>query len=55
MKNFEEVLDDAENETEWNNASKLKVTLEFLEEYCPEKLSEFQEFIQDKVEEELSM
>lgn len=55
MRNFEEVLDDAESETGWNNASKLKAVLEFLEEHSPEKISDFEEFIQEKVEEELSM
>lgn len=53
MNEFEEVLDDAEVETNWSTKSKLAVVLEFLEEHCSEKLSDFQDFVQIKVSDEI--
>lgn len=42
---FEKILDDAADNTGWNESTKYSLVLDFLEAHCQDKLEQFQEVI----------
>lgn len=42
---FEKVIDDAAELTGWDTDTKYSLVLDFLENYCPEKLDDFENII----------
>ena len=42
---FEKILDDAADNTGWNESTKYSLVLDFLEAHCPDRLERFKEVI----------
>jgi len=52
---FEKILDDAADNTGWNESTKYSLVLDFLNTHCQDKLEQFQEVISSIESDEMSM